>query len=418
MGATIKTIFTLLFAFVWSISAQQVDGVTVLANSTQLVVSQDGVPLTQGYLYSQPYAGYYPQSCGGVLKLNSTVDTAATLIFVGTAIEIVYVLFPTGGNGMVYLDGQYQGDIDSYSVDASCTTSISSLTNLTPKSHNLTIINKDVLTGTAIYGLVYTPATPSTVKSKTSKGPIIGGVVAGILIFALLIFVLWRRRSRQSNPPNPAPTGFNPPFPAPAGFNPPVPPPAGFNPAAPPVTYGQEPKKEDYAPHNPPSLGYAGYTPSFPNPTPASPTPFDANSINNNASNDQRRYSIGSSSSPVSHVFPPNHHPAPPRGALPAIPLPAPQYLDQIQPQQQQQQYRPESVASRPMSNPSHVDLVQRLVHTGVPAAEVVRMMGEAAAAGGSPSGGGRGSAAHVVDEQPPPQYGDEKGGLRNAVSN
>ncbi|KAG8996401.1 hypothetical protein FRB94_008354 [Tulasnella sp. JGI-2019a] len=157
MGGTIQIIIALLFAFACSINAQQDGVVTVLANSTQLVVSQDGIPLNQTYLYSQPYAGYYPESCGGVLKLNSTVDTAATLIFVGTAIEIVYVLFPAGGNGMVYLDGQYQGDIDSYSVDASCTTSISTLTNLTPQSHNITIINKDVQKATVLYSLNYTP---------------------------------------------------------------------------------------------------------------------------------------------------------------------------------------------------------------------------------------------------------------------
>ncbi|KAG9029487.1 hypothetical protein FRB95_005254 [Tulasnella sp. JGI-2019a] len=395
MGGTIKTIVTLLFAFACGISAQQDDIVTVLVNSTQLIVSQNGIPLSQSYLYSQPYAGYYPQSCGGVLKLNSTVDTAATLIFVGTAIKIVYVLFPTGGNGMVYLDGQYQGDIDSYSVDASCTTSISSLSNLAPKSHNVTIVNKDVQTGTAIYSLAwvilwcfvgiilpsitpsyefsYTPYTPSA--AKVSKGPIIGGAVAGILILVLLLILVLKRRPRQRQS-NRSTTSFDSPVPTSADFN-----------VAPPVTYRQEPEGEGYAPHNPPSFPYAGYAPTFPNPTPAPPSPFDSRDM----ANDQRRVSIRSSSSPISHAY----HSGSPPGA-PPVALPIVQYSDQIQQQQQQQQYQPESLVSRPASNASPVDLVQQLVHT-----EVIRVMGEVAAASSSGGGGG-------VDGPPPPRY-DEK---------
>ncbi|KAG9023977.1 hypothetical protein FRB95_012236 [Tulasnella sp. JGI-2019a] len=83
---------------------------------------------------------------------------------------------------------------------------------------------------------------------------------------------------------------------------------------------------------------------------------------------------------------------------------PISQYSDQIQ---QQQQYQPDSFITCLTLGLSQADLVQQLVHSGVPAGEIVRMMGEVTS--GSLSGRAHGTP---VDKQPPPQYGNEKGGM------
>ncbi|KAG8988971.1 hypothetical protein FRB94_014787 [Tulasnella sp. JGI-2019a] len=83
MRGTIKSALALLSLFAWSNTAQNITIVRVLANSTELIVSQHGVPLSPNYLNTQDYAGYIPDGYGGVMMLNSTIDTAVTLIFDG-----------------------------------------------------------------------------------------------------------------------------------------------------------------------------------------------------------------------------------------------------------------------------------------------------------------------------------------------
>ncbi|KAG8980535.1 hypothetical protein FRB93_009272 [Tulasnella sp. JGI-2019a] len=329
-----------------------------------------------------------------------------------------------GGNATVYLDGLYGGSINSYSADNKCTVKTMDFGNLTREPHNITVVNSLVLSGTAITDFAYAPyedttsttsaplaqATSTSISrttllpqstptpaitqstSKASKGPIIGGVVAGVVVLIILTLLLIFALGRRSRQPN---TSVS----------------VGFNGAA-LATHGQEPKEQDFAPHDPSPLGYTGHSPQFLDPSPnvapivtppisdslrtdgampygSSVSPFVANGRDTSTpDHDQRRVSIGSSPSSVSN--PGSSRP------LPVAPI-----------SQQQQQYRPDSFATRPTSGPSRADLVQQLVHTGVPAAEVVRMMGEVASS--SSSGGARGAP---VDEQSPPQYGDEMGGV------
>ncbi|KAG8985605.1 hypothetical protein FRB94_003555 [Tulasnella sp. JGI-2019a] len=173
-------------------------------------------------------------------------------------------------------------------------------------------------------------------------------------------------------------------------------------------------------PHNLFTFGYTGYSPQFPNPssnvtliiTPPisdssqtdSTMPYRSSApffITNGRdisgpSYNQCRLSISSSPSSMSDLSPGSPC------AQPVVPIS--QYLDQIQ---QQQQYQPDSFVTHLTLGLLQANLIQQLVHSGVLAGEVVRMMGEVAS--GSLSGRACGAP---VDKQPPLQYGDEKGGM------
>ncbi|KAG8990970.1 hypothetical protein FRB94_012956 [Tulasnella sp. JGI-2019a] len=230
MGRTARAALTLLVALASSIITHAMDTVTVLASSQQLIVSQHGVPLNSTDLYNVDYAEIHPEYCGGVMKLNNTIATTASLIFNGTAIEVNYVLTSIGGDAMIYLDGRYQKTFNSHSVDNSCSLGRTNITNLSQKPHNITVINANVLNATFLSSLTYTPYSTNVVrapsqsapvpvslsdmatlqpsptpasalsKSKASKGSIVGGVIGGfaVLIVALLITYIIRRRSRVS----------------------------------------------------------------------------------------------------------------------------------------------------------------------------------------------------------------------------
>ncbi|KAG8980534.1 hypothetical protein FRB94_006508 [Tulasnella sp. JGI-2019a] len=234
MARTARTALTLLVALASSIISHAMDTVTVLASSQQLIVSQHGVPLNSTDLYNIDYAEIYPEYCGGVMKLNNTIATTASLIFNGIAIEVTYVLTSIGGDAMIYLDGRYQETFNSHSVDNSCSLGHTNITNLPQKPHNITVVNANVLNATFLSSFTYTPyseiastnvvrapsqsapvpvslsdmatlqpsSTPASAlsNSKASKGSIVGGVIGGfiVLIVALLITYIIRRRPRIS----------------------------------------------------------------------------------------------------------------------------------------------------------------------------------------------------------------------------
>ncbi|KAG9023976.1 hypothetical protein FRB95_012235 [Tulasnella sp. JGI-2019a] len=294
MGGTVRGVLTLLVMLAWSIITQAMDTVTVLASSQQLIVSQQGVLLkytacymafngclsapylvssiSSTYLYNMDYAEIYPEYCGGVMKLNSTIATSTSLIFngvsnlhtlenltsvklylyplmtlphsplKGTAIKVNYVLTSISGDGMIYLDGCYEGTFKSHSLENSCNVGEAGITNLPEKPHNITVVNANVMNATFLSSFIYTPysstdvarastqstpvsaslsmhmatlqltptlaSAPST--SKASKGPVIGGVIGGIIILIVALFIIHiiRRRSRLSTPSR-ASTGFD-----------------------------------------------------------------------------------------------------------------------------------------------------------------------------------------------------------------
>ncbi|KAG8987241.1 hypothetical protein FRB94_002065 [Tulasnella sp. JGI-2019a] len=155
MYGTFKRVLTLLAIFAWTICAQEGGATIVLANSTELIISQDGVPLSEAYLKSVNYAGFYPNYCGGMMALNSTVDEAMTLIFQGSAIELVFLLTPLGGDAWIYMDGEEVTTINSFSSIDECDTGKVGTTDLPQGTHNFTILNADLLTLTSVSYIAY-----------------------------------------------------------------------------------------------------------------------------------------------------------------------------------------------------------------------------------------------------------------------
>ncbi|KAG8989822.1 hypothetical protein FRB93_003527 [Tulasnella sp. JGI-2019a] len=154
MFGTFKRVLILLSIFAWGISAQQTPTI-VPGNSPDLIISQNGVVLSEAYLSTVNYAGFFPNYCGGTMLLNSTVDSTATLIFEGSSVEMVYVYTALGGSAEIYIDGVYATSINSFEAENVCDTGKVGTTGLPPGIHNLTVVNVDFLTVTGLLYIAY-----------------------------------------------------------------------------------------------------------------------------------------------------------------------------------------------------------------------------------------------------------------------
>ncbi|KAG8874753.1 hypothetical protein FRB98_008241 [Tulasnella sp. 332] len=227
---------------VWSASAQG-QYVDVAVTSSLVVYSLSGVDLSLSFLYdsiSAPNAGYW-DICGGVVLLNSSVVSTATFLFNGTEITVYFHVLTHGGFAHLYLDGEYWETIGTgwSSSSDECLMSTSINIGLSEQTHNVTVINSDPLYVSYLAGFSYIPftyVTPTTTLSLTTEtqttaaatsaisaaasaisaatstisatprsiGPIIGGVIGGLVILlggVIIIIILIRRRRPTREPP-------------------------------------------------------------------------------------------------------------------------------------------------------------------------------------------------------------------------
>ncbi|KAG8989942.1 hypothetical protein FRB93_003404 [Tulasnella sp. JGI-2019a] len=442
MHATIESVLALLFLFALSATAQTSSSITVPLNSSQVVISQNGVPLSRTYLQSDSVvnAGYY-DLCGGAMVLDSTVNSAATMIFNGTAIQVEFLLGSMGGDTNLYLDGVFWETVSTYAAEnvTACDIARATNVNLSQEPHNITVINANIYTRTHILNFVYTPyiyvaptsalppsnaprsatptpqpTPPATQSNNTIPiGPIIGGVIGLAILLTVIvgaaIFMIRQRRSAYQHHAAPTHTSGDPgptiqvtdeyKYVRPGSVN---------IPQAPYV-----PISNSSYPPPPVNLAYSSAPPP---PAPVSessqPTTIHGSTapffIANGSGIEQPQPMHDRSS--IASRTPASQYPSFPRPHSVAVLEPS--YIDH-------QQHQVSQADLQRMSALSQVDLVQQLVNRGVPTAEItsmIRMMADASASGSAAGVGGMGSEP-VEDEAPPPVYGDEKAGLRGQTS-
>ncbi|KAG8845123.1 hypothetical protein FRB96_002725 [Tulasnella sp. 330] len=404
----------LLLALVWSVVAQTQgnSSVSVRMDSTSVIYTLNGVDLGPTFLVDSvnyDNAGYFSQ-CGGYVLLNSTINSAATLLFnvtykpfplaliimqKGTTISVNLFLANDAGDVFLYLDGILWQTVHSYSATAhNCAVQSVSSVGLSQQTHNITVMNGTPSKLTYVGGFNYTSfanvalASTMTLASGThsstaastsgaastshhSNGPIVGGVVGGIVVLIALIFItIFMMKSRRRHSQDTIQPGKR----GPAGLVMPGP--------------------EDPTPHHDIS--------STPHPYAVPLSPVSQSSKGRPPSDTFSKAGSPSSSSPaptMSYASSAQPHPSFPR---PLPDGPSPPYTSPVSTRAPS-----DSIIGRTTSDLTQVDLVQQLVSRGVPTHEVVRMMGEVSSSGsvGGPVDG------IVIDDQPPPNYRDSKRG-------
>ncbi|KAG8845125.1 hypothetical protein FRB96_002727 [Tulasnella sp. 330] len=292
MGGLLNCLSALLPILMWSTIAQgqQNPAVNIMMDSPLVVYSLYGVNLSASFLVdsvSNPDAGYWDE-CGGVVLLNSYVDSTASILFNGTEIAVSFLLSTNGGPADLYLDGEYweTAITQSSNIPADCQFYNAININLSEQTHNITVINSNPSNVSYLAGFSYIPfttVTPTTSLSSAnatqpmptatsalsvkhnSMGPIIGGVIGGlvILVAGVIILVILLRRRR----PTPAPPAV--------GWGP-----NGFDHVARGMPQRDEPKEDDLTNYEPSTTAYTNQ--------PGSPTltavPQPAGSVNRTAS--------------------------------------------------------------------------------------------------------------------------------------